>query len=203
MTPPLNPPKGGCIRIGITGGIGSGKSMVSHLLRVFGVPVYVSDVETKRLMASDLSIRRELQTLLGKDVYAEGRLDKSLLASYLFASPEHARRVNAIVHPRVKADFRAWTERHADCPMAGIESAILIEAGFRDVVDRVVLVTAPEELRIVRAMRRDSAAREDIVRRIRSQMSDDEKRRYADYVILNDDLTPLIPQVRKLLSGIV
>ena len=93
------------IKIGITGGIGSGKSMVSRLLEVLGVPVYISDLETKKLMVSDSFIREELSALLGAEVYAGGTLHKPLLASYLFGSPEHAQKINGIVHPRVKEDL--------------------------------------------------------------------------------------------------
>ena len=118
------------IKIGITGGIGSGKSMVSRLLEVLGVPVYISDLETKRLMASDSLIREDLSALLGAEVYAGGTLNKPLLASYLFGSPEHAKEINCIVHPRVKEDFRRWTQCRTAFPIVGIESAILVEAGF-------------------------------------------------------------------------
>lgn len=188
------------VKIGITGGIGSGKSVVSRLLGAMGIPVYISDTETKRLMATDLCIRRELIALLGGEVYAGGALNKPLLASYLFGNPEHARQVNAIIHPHVKEDFRQWTRQHAACSIVGIESAILIEAGFAGEVDVVVMVYAPEEVRIRRAMKRDASSREQIEKRIRSQMSDEEKRRQADFVIVNDDETPLIPQVLALIT---
>lgn len=189
------------VKIGITGGIGSGKSVVARLLEVMGVPVYVSDIESKRLVVADACIRKELTELLGVDVYdGEGRLNKALLAAYLFASPEHARQVNGIIHPRVKADFRRWTRCRECLPVVGIESAILLEAGFADEVDKVVMVYAPQEVRIARAMKRDGASREQILQRIRSQMDDDEKRKQADFVILNDGITPLIPQVVQLLS---
>ena len=188
------------VRIGITGGIGSGKSVVSRLLEVMGIPVYISDMETKQLMVADNRIRGELIALLGEEVYAGGILNKTLLASYLFGSPEHARQVNGIVHPRVKEDFRQWVRPHAGCSMVGIESAILIEAGFAGEVDAVVMVYAPEEVRVQRAMKRDASSRELIERRIRSQMSDEEKRMRADFVIVNDGETPLIPQVLALIT---
>lgn len=190
------------IKIGITGGIGSGKSVVSRLLGVMGIPVYDSDLETKRLMASDGVIRKELQALVGEEVYAGGVLNKPLLASYLFANSENARRVNGIIHPRVKEDFRQWVQRHSACPIVGIESAILVEAGFANEVDSIVMVYAPEEVRIARAVRRDASSRELIEKRIRSQMNDEEKRRYADFVIANDDATPLIPQVLELIASL-
>ena len=190
------------VRIGITGGIGSGKSVVSHLLGVMGVPVYISDTETKRLMLADAEIRAGLEALLGPEVYAGGELNKPLLASYLFGSKEHAAQVNGIVHPRVRADFRRWVQAHASCPVVGIESAILLEAGFRTEVDYVVMVYAPREVRISRAVQRDASTRRQVEARISHQMDDEEKRRQADYVILNDGETPLIPQVLNLIASL-
>lgn len=190
------------IRLGITGGIGSGKSLVCRLLEVMGVPVYISDAETKQLMVADFSIREGLVALLGENVYADGVLNKPLLASYLFGDPGHARQVNGIVHPRVKEDFRRWVQCHDVFPVVAIESAILIEAGFAGEVDVVVMVYAPEEIRIERAVRRDSSSRELIEKRVRSQMSDEEKRRQADFVIVNDGEAPLIPQVLELIDSL-
>lgn len=190
------------IKIGITGGIGSGKSVVSRLLGLMGIPVYISDVETKLLMVSDSVIRQELVALLGEEVYADGVLNKPLLVSYLFGNPEHARQINGIVHPRVKDDFRQWTQCRCSSSIVGIESAILIEAGFAGEVDVIVMVYAPEEVRISRAIRRDASSREQIEKRIRSQMSDEEKRGKADYVIVNDGETPLIPQVLHIIDSL-
>lgn len=184
--------------IGITGGIGSGKSVVCRLLRLMGVPVYISDLETRRVMAVDPEIRRRLIALLGEDVYAGGVLNKPLLAAYLFSDPSHAAQVNAIVHPQVKADFRHWVSQHSNAPWVAIESAILVEAGFLDVVDHIVMVTAPLEVRIARAMERDHSPREQIEQRVRSQMADEEKVRYAQSVLLNDGSVSLIEQVKRL-----
>lgn len=190
------------IKIGITGGIGSGKSVVSRLLGLMGIPVYISDVETKLLMVSDSVIRQELVALLGEEVYADGVLNKPLLASYLFGNPEHARQINGIVHPRVKDDFRRWAQCRCSSSIVGIESAILIEAGFAGEVDVIVMVYAPEEVRISRAIRRDASSREQIEKRIRSQTSDEEKRGKADYIIVNDGETPLIPQVLHIIDSL-
>ena len=188
------------IRIGITGGIGSGKSVVAHLLEVMGIPVYISDAEAKLLMLDDPGIRQGLTDLLGTAVYLpDGSLNKPLLASYLFASAGHARQVNGIIHPRVRDDFRLWVRQRASLPVVGMESAILVEAGFAEEVDKVVMVYAPLEVRIARAMRRDEASRSQIERRIRGQMDDEAKRGLADFVIINDGRRALIPQVRELL----
>lgn len=190
------------IKIGITGGIGSGKSVVSKLLRAMSIPVYLSDDEAKRLTATDETIRKELTALLGDELYQGDVLNKSLLAGYLFASPENAARVNAIIHPVVKQDFRRWCKENASSSILAMESAILIEAGFAPEVDAVVMVYAPKEVRIRRAMKRDGASRKQIEQRIQNQMDDEAKRAKADYTIINDDKTPLIPQVFRLLFSV-
>lgn len=190
------------IKIGITGGIGSGKSVVSHLLEIMGVPVYVSDDEAKRLTATDMCIRQQLTHLLGERVYEGGVLNKSMLASYLFESSDHAKQVNGIIHPVVKDDFRTWGRLHSAYPVVGLESAILIEAGFADEVDCVVMVYAPEEIRIERTIRRDGTSRDLVEQRLRSQMSDEVKRSKAHFVIVNDGKTALIPQVLELMASL-
>ena len=169
------------IKIGITGGIGSGKSVVSRLLEIMGIPVYISDIEAKRITHTNDVIRRELCALVGQDVFQNGELNRPLLASYIFGSPEHTKEVNAVIHPQVKEDFRRWAIRKGDIAMVGMEYA-------------------PLEVRVERAMRRDHSSRELIMKRIEAQMSDEIKRNHADFVIVNDDETPLIPQVLKFIS---
>lgn len=190
--------------IAITGGIGSGKSYVSALLQAAGIPVYNTDNEAKRLMLSDEGIRQDLIALLGEGVYTDGALNKPMLASYLFAGPENAARINAIVHPRVKADFRRWMEEQEGQEIVGLECAILFEAGFADTVDAVVTVYAPESLRVERAMKRDGATEAQIRARIAAQMDDEEKCRLSDYIIYNDgsislenQLSALVAQLKK------
>ena len=165
------------IKIGITGGIGSGKSVVSRLLGIMGIPVYISDIEAKRITQTD-----------------------SLLASYMFGHQDHVRKVNEIIHPQVKEDFRQWAARLKSELLVGMESAILVEAGFKDEVDFLVMVYAPLEVRVERAVKRDCSSRELVMKRIEAQMSDEVKRSHADFVIVNDDETPLIPQVLELIS---
>lgn len=189
------------IKIGITGGIGSGKSIVSRLLTLTGIPVYQTDTEAKCLMLSDTGIREGLTALAGNEVYNEKGLNKAFLASYIFGHPEHLKQVNAIVHPRVRDDFRLWAGK-ARQEIVAMESAILLEAGFTNEVDKIVMVYAPSEVRIARAIRRDSATRKEVERRIQSQMDDEKKRGAADFVIVNDGETPLIPQVLSLISSL-
>ena len=183
------------IRVAITGGIGSGKSYVSALLEERGIPVYNADNEAKRLTSSDVEIRKALIALLGEEVYANGELNKPVLASYLFACPENASRVNAIIHPRVKEDFKRWLGEQAETEIAAFESAILYEAGFEDTVDAVLMVFAPRELRLERAMNRDKATREQIEARMAAQMDEEEKCRKADYVVFNDGTSSLEEQL--------
>ena len=185
------------IRLGITGGIGSGKSYVAHLLEEKGFPLYDTDREAKRLTLTHPRIREALSTLLGTEVYqADGTLNKPLLASYLFSSPEHAEQINGIIHPCVYEDFQAWAHRQeeAGAQVVMMESAILFESGFQKAVDYVVMVYAPLELRIKRAMQRDAASEAQIRARISAQMDDEEKKRKADYVLYNEEKTPLETQ---------
>ena len=188
------------ISIAITGGIGSGKSYVSALLQKQSIPRYNADDEAKRLMLGDEGIREGLIDLLGDEVYTDGNLNKPLLASYLFADAENAARINSIVHPRVKADFRSWLKAHQESEIAALECAILYESGFEDTVDFVVMVYAPEELRVERAMRRDNATEQQIRARIAAQMNDEEKCRRADYVVFNDGSIPLERQLADLIA---
>lgn len=188
------------ISIAITGGIGSGKTFVSNLLKERGIPIYNSDDEAKRLMVSDEGIRRDLMALLGEDVYQGDVLNKPLLVSYLFADAGNAARINAIVHPRVRADFSRWLSEHQDVEVAGLECAILYEAGFENTVDKVVMVYAPESLRIERAMKRDNATESQIRARIAAQMDDEEKSRRSDYVIYTDGRFSVEEQLSDLIK---
>ena len=188
------------VKIGITGGIGSGKSYVSRLLTEhYEIPVYNTDSEAKRLMLSDEGIRRRLTALLGKEVYkSDGTLNKPLLANYLFADSCHAGQINAIVHPQVKADFLKWADLQTGCEIVALESAILFESGFDNIVDKVVMVYAPVELRIRRVMLRDSTTEEKIRQRIVAQMDDKAKQDRSDFIIFNDGSRPLNLQLDDL-----
>ena len=186
--------------VAITGGIGSGKSYVSALLEERGIPVYNADNEAKRLMMSNEAIRSGLVALLGEEVYNGGELNKPLLASYLFAGAENASRVNAIIHPVVKEDLKRWLAGHSDKEIAAFESAILFEAGFDDAVDAVLMVSAPRELRLERAMKRDNATREQIEARMSAQMDEEEKCRRAHFVVYNDGSLPLDEQITSVIN---
>jgi len=186
-------------KLAITGGIGSGKSVVAQILRTLGVPVFDCDAESKRLTVAHPQIRQELIALVGPDVYQGESLNKPLLANYLFASAAHVAQVNSIIHPVLKDYFRQWAQTQS-APLVALESAILFEAGFDDVVDVVVMVHAPLEVRIARAMQRDGASRSAIEQRISRQMDDEEKCRRSHHIIENDGKTPVIPQVLQLIN---
>ena len=189
------------MKIGITGGIGSGKSYVARMLtQHFGIPVYDCDSRAKSLMTTSLAIRRQLTALVGADAYQQdGQLNRQFLSHYLFSDSLHASRVNAIVHPAVKSDFLAWASRQT-APHVAMESAILLEAGFDDVVDCILSVEAPVELRLQRAMQRDGATGEQVRHRMALQLADDERRDKAHAVILNDG-RPLLPQLQELFNS--
>ena len=190
------------IKIGITGGIGSGKSVVASLFRLFGVPVYIADEESKQLTNQSETIRKQLIAHYGEAIYTPEGLNKPLLAAKIFQDPVQLRIVNGIIHPEVKRHFEAWAAKQTT-PLCAIESAILFESGFDKVVDTSLMVYAPKALRIERATARDAASREAIQRRIESQMADEEKRKLADHLIYNDDQQPLIPQVTAFLARLL
>ena len=189
------------IKIGITGGIGSGKSVVAALLELSGIPVYIADTESKRLTASSPVIREKLIALFGKELYTPDGLDKKRLASHIFGTPERLEQVNAIIHPEVNRYFLAWAERQKP-PVCAIESAILFESGFNRIVDTTLMVYAPMEIRIGRALERDAVSREEVIRRIESQLPDEVKKEKSDYVIFNDGEQALLPQISTFLSGL-
>lgn len=187
-------------KIGITGGIGSGKSTVCALLKERGVAVYDSDYEAKRLMAQSETLRRQIVEAFGAECYNDGGLNRQYLAAQVFGNAEALQRLNAIVHPAVKDDFRAWAERQHGAYVV-LESAILFESGFDKEVDATLAVMAPLEERVRRTMERDGANREQVLSRIAHQMSDDELHARADRTIVNlirDYLESDIEQLHKM-----
>ena len=189
------------ITIGITGGIGSGKSYVSAIIREkFGIPVYDCDKEAKRLTASDAEIRCKLIQLVGPETFNGEELVRQHLADFLFGSEENARKVNAIIHPAVLRDFKQWARKQQQ-PVVALESAILFESGFNKSVDRVLFVDAPEEVRLRRAMQRDSATEQQISARMKMQQPE-LHRQQADYVVHNssDDDTRLLVQLTEIIN---
>ncbi len=193
------------MRIGITGGIGAGKSYVSRLLtELYQVPIYDCDREAKRLMTDSPAIREQLTTLVGNEAYLpDGALNKPLLAEYVFADEKHVRQINAIVHPTVKADFLRWAgeQEQSGKIMVAVESAILVEAGLTPLLNKVLVVDAPKELRLQRALQRDASSREQIMQRMALQESSEAYLQHADFVIINDG-RGLKEQIEEIIQSI-
>lgn len=189
------------IKLGITGGIGSGKSIVAELLTLMGIPVYIADTESKRLTDTSSRIKEALISLFGENIYNDSGVDKKKLASLIFNDHDLLRKVNSIIHPEVNRHFNEWMQRQ-DSSICAVESAILFESGFDAFVDKSVTVFAPESIRIARVMARDKMPIEAIRQRIKNQLSDEAKRDRSDFVIFNDDTTAIIPQVHALLKSI-
>ena len=184
-------------KVGITGGIGSGKSTVCAILAEFGVAVYDSDSRAKRLMNEDNTLRERLVERFGSEVYCVEGLNRRYLAERVFGNPEELKALNAIVHPAVMDDFDRWALEQEGSYVV-LESAILFEASLDRRVDVSVAVMAPEELRIERAMQRDGAQREQIVARMNNQISDQDRVESAKYTIVNIDIDNLRSDVEQL-----
>ncbi len=179
------------IVIGITGGIGGGKSMFSRFLMRRGELVYDTDMEARILQNSDESLRKRIKTEFGEDIYNSAGLDRAKLASIVFADPSKLKLLNSIVHPAVVDDFKTWVEKNSSRQFLFMECAILFEGNFNNLVDKIVVVTAPQEVRVQRVMRRDCVNEESVLARIRNQMSESEKTKLADWVFdTNNDELP-------------
>jgi dephospho-CoA kinase len=185
--------------VGITGGIGGGKSTLSKLLLAEGFQVYNTDMEARRLQNESPVIRNNLIELFGTEVYDGAELNRKYLANIVFNSPELLQQLNAIVHPVVKNDFLKWSEQFSAESYVFMECAILFEGGFNSLVDKIILVTASEEVRIARVVKRDMLTVDQVKARIRNQMSDEQKSKYADYIIKTDDNQDMYSKMKQLL----
>lgn len=192
------------LRVGITGGMGAGKSHVCKWLRGQGFPVFDCDSQARRLMQENATLRAGLVRLLGSEIFdAAGRLNKPVMAAYLFADSAHASLVNGLVHPFVRDAFLQWASLQR-AEVVFMECAILRQSHFDAFVDKVVRVTAPLEIRVSRVAKRDGLERTDICRRMRSQMeAEEEIARSDDFVIQNDGTQPLDNQLKSLLSALL
>lgn len=187
--------------IGITGGIGSGKSIVAKILHEMGYPVYSSDQRAKDLMHEDASIVAGLKELFGEEAYVNQELNRSYIAAQIFKDESKRVAMNNLVHPAVRKDFKEWVERQ-NSPLVFQESALLFETGNYRSFDAVFLVSAPEEIRMKRVKERDHLSDEQVLSRFKAQMPEEEKRRLTNYVIDNSGNEFLIPQILKLIKEI-
>lgn len=186
------------IKVGLTGGIGSGKTTVAKLFAKKGIPVYYADTRAKYLMTYDKTLKAQIIAAFGKNVYHKnGRLDRKALASIIFNDPSKLAIINSLVHPAVAKDGKEWFASQKS-PYAIKEAALMIESGSHQNLDILVVVTADEYERIARVMKRDNANLKDVVARVNSQLSDADRLAHADYVIDNNDRKLLQEQVDAL-----
>ena len=185
------------LKIGLTGGIGSGKTTVGEVFQQLGVSVYASDDRAKALMTENLSLRSGLISLFGEQAFMNKTLNRSFIASKVFSNTQLLTKLNTLVHPFVEKDFQAWFKRQEGAYVLK-EAAILFESGAYKGLDEVVLVEAPIELRVNRVISRDGSHREDVIARMEMQWSDEKKKELSDHLIVNDEKSSLLEQVLKL-----
>lgn len=188
------------VRLGLTGGIGSGKSTVAKIFEEFNIPVYFADDRAKWLM-NQTPIRKKISNKFGEDAYTNGVLNRAYLAEVVFKNREALNELNAIVHPAVAKDYKSWCE-HQVSDIIVKEAAILIESGAIETVDEVVVVTAPVKIRMERVMSRDGVTEQQVVDRLNNQMTDSQRLEHADYVVDNGGEQMLIPQVKEIISQV-
>lgn len=190
-------------KIGLTGGIGSGKTIVADLLKVMGYPVYDSDSRSKELCNSDSIIQNGLKQLFGEAIYKNNLLDRGLLAEKIFNDPDKLNAVNSLIHPVVMKDFDKWIYLHQDSGLIFMESAILFETGLNKYFDKVLTVTAPEELRIERVCKRSGLDYDAVVSRIKNQINEEKRISLSDQIIVNDGKKSVILQLKNILEKLM
>ncbi|MCF8464157.1 MAG: dephospho-CoA kinase [Flavobacteriales bacterium] len=184
--------------IGITGGIGSGKTTTCEIFQELGVSVYYADLRARELMTSNVELKNKIVEAFGSQAYEGGRLNRPYLAHQVFNSKEKLSVLNGLVHPAVGTDFDNWLEEHKEESYVLKEAAILFESGAYQDVDITVLVIAPESLRLERVMARDGSSKDDVLKRMKNQWTQERKVKLADHIITNDGTHLLIPQVLEL-----
>jgi dephospho-CoA kinase len=189
-------------RIGLTGGIGSGKSFIAQIIEHMGYPVYYSDARAKELTKSNPTIKMGLISLFGEEVFEGNELDAELISSRIFHDDELLKKVNELIHPIVRADFENWA-LNQNSELVFNEAAILFETGSYRNFDAIVLVCAPIELKIERVMNREKSSREAVLERMSKQWSDEDKMKLTDYSILNDNQTPILIQLEEIINNLL
>lgn len=189
------------IRIGITGGMGAGKSVISEMMRCLGIPVYDADFASKKILNSNTKVKTQLIELLGEEIFSNGQLNRPLMAQRIFNNNELLLKTNAIIHPAVFDDFIAWSEAQ-NKEVVACETAILFESDMVSYFDSILMVSAPLEIRIERCIKRNKFTREQVLERITKQMDESKKIELSDFVIVNDNQKALYPQLKNFLKKI-
>jgi dephospho-CoA kinase len=190
------------IKVGVTGGIGSGKSLICQVFSRLGIPVYSADDAAKNLMDRDPVIKKDLTGIFGDTIFTDGKPDRLKLAGLIFDDPELLARVNRIVHPRVWQDFNEWCSSFTTVPFVIQESAILFESKSGHLFDYVILVTAPEEIRIQRVLNRPGMTLKKILKIMKNQLPEEEKTEGSHFVIKNDGKTLILPEILSIYKKI-
>jgi dephospho-CoA kinase len=186
--------------IGLTGGIGSGKSTVANYIASKGIPVYIADEEAKKIMERT-DVKHNIQNLFPQSVLNDDNtLNRNKIAEFVFSNPEKLKQLNAIVHPAVKNDFSNWMKEHKDASFIIKEVAILFETGGHKDCDKVILITAPEDVRIERAMKRDNSSKESVLARIKNQLPEADKIKLSDFVVENTNLETTLLKIDEILK---
>ena len=182
------------LRVGLTGGIGSGKSTVARIFEVLGIPVYYADAATRRLMNEDEELKNQIRKHFGNESYINGELNRKHIASIAFADKEKIELLNSLTHPATIRDAESWMEKqHA--PYIIKEAALIFESGSAEQLDRVIGVYAPLPLRIQRTIQRDNTTREEVLKRMSRQIDENIKMKLCDDILVNNEIEPIIPQV--------
>ncbi len=190
------------IKVGVTGGIGSGKSLVCSIFSAMGYPVFNADYEARLVVENDFNTINEIKSLFGESIYAEGRLNRAKVGEMVFSNPSLLEKLNGIVHPPVINRFFSWVEENKQQKIVVMEAAILFESGTDKGVDKVISVIAPNEIRIKRIKARDGLSQELISERMSRQLPQDELIRRSNYIIDNDGVKLIVPQVIKIVNDL-
>jgi dephospho-CoA kinase len=185
--------------IGLTGGIGSGKTTIANYFHAFGIPIYIADDEAKKLMDSN-ELKNAVQNTFGKAIMENGIMSREKLAKIVFDNPEDLEKLNAIVHPAVKSHFKKWLSQHKAAAYIIYEAAILFESGSFKNCDYIVTVTAPIETRIERVIKRDNSSREKILKRMDAQWTDTQRISKSDFIIQNHNVKEAKQEIKKILN---
>lgn len=185
------------LRIGLTGGIGSGKTTIAKIFEVLGIPVYYADVEAKRIMNEDTELRTSIIKEFGESAYSEGKLNRAYISSIVFSNNYKLELLNSLVHPATIRDADSWMQKQ-DAPYVIKEAALLFESGAAEHLDQIIGVFAPVSLRIKRVMDRDNVQREEVIKRMNYQVNDSIKMKLCDFVIVNDEQSSVMEQVLKI-----
>jgi dephospho-CoA kinase len=186
-------------QIGITGGIGSGKSTVARIFASLGVPTYDADSRAKSVMTTNAALVKKIKEEFGESAYdSSGKLDRKYLSAQVFGFPERLEKLNSFVHPCVAENYQEWLQAQRGHPYILKEAALLFETGSSDKLDKIIVVTAPAELRLKRVKSRDNRSEKEIQDIMKRQWPEEQSLARADYVIANDEANPLLPQVLKL-----